>query len=52
MTELQASAEQSDRLHMAILAGSTRPRRKSLEVAGWLHGLAAERQDARFELWT
>ena len=50
MTELQASAGQSDRLHVAIVAGSTRPRRKSLEVAGWLHGLAAERQDARFEV--
>ncbi len=26
MTELQASAEQSDRLHLAITAASTRPR--------------------------
>ena len=50
MTELQASAEQSDRLHVAIIAGSTRPRRKAHNVARWLHEHAAERQDASFEV--
>ena len=46
----QASAGHSDRLHVTIIAGSTRPRRKSQNVASWVDGLTAERLDASFEV--
>lgn len=35
---------------IAIITGSTRPGRKSLEVARWVAGIAAERKDAHFEV--
>jgi NAD(P)H-dependent FMN reductase len=50
VTTLQVSSEQDDRLYVAIIVGSTRPRRKAREVADWLYGLAAEREDASFEV--
>lgn len=37
-------------LKVAIIVGSTRPGRKGEAVARWIHELAAERSDARFEL--
>lgn len=50
MTELQVSSEAGHPLHVAIIVGSTRPRRKAREVADWIHGLAVEREDASFEV--
>lgn len=35
---------------IAIVTGSTRPGRKSLEVAQWVAGIATSRKDAEFEL--
>jgi len=35
---------------IAIVTGSTRPGRKSLEVARWVAGIASSRKDAEFEL--
>ena len=35
---------------IAIIAGSTRPGRKALDVAKWAHALASKRSDATFEL--
>ena len=37
-------------LKVAIIIGSTRPGRKAEEVARWVHGIAARRSDAAFEL--
>lgn len=37
-------------IRIAIIMGSTRPNRKSEEVARWVHGIAAGRRDAEFEL--
>lgn len=37
-------------LKIAIVTGSTRPNRKSLDVAKWVHGIAAQRSDAGFEI--
>ncbi|TDD11947.1 NADPH-dependent oxidoreductase [Nonomuraea deserti] len=37
-------------INVAIIIGSTRPGRNGEAVARWLHDLAAERDDARFEL--
>jgi NAD(P)H-dependent FMN reductase len=37
-------------IDVAIIPGSTRPNRKSLTVAQWVHELAAKRTDARFEI--
>jgi NAD(P)H-dependent FMN reductase len=37
-------------LKVAIIVGSTRPNRKALDVAQWVHGIAGERGDARFEV--
>jgi len=37
-------------LNVAIIAGSTRPGRKSEAVARWVHGIAAKRSDASFEV--
>ncbi|RJL22044.1 NADPH-dependent FMN reductase [Bailinhaonella thermotolerans] len=35
---------------VAIIVGSTRPGRKAEAVAAWVHGLAARRDDATFEV--
>lgn len=37
-------------LKVAIITGSTRPGRKSEAVARWVHGIAAKRSDASFEV--
>jgi NAD(P)H-dependent FMN reductase len=37
-------------LKIAIVTGSTRPGRKSLDVAKWVHGIAATRTDAEYEI--
>ncbi|MEO3802171.1 NAD(P)H-dependent oxidoreductase [Nonomuraea sp. B1E8] len=37
-------------IDVAIIIGSTRPGRNGEAVARWIHDLAAERDDARFEL--
>jgi NAD(P)H-dependent FMN reductase len=37
-------------LKIAIIVGSTRPGRKALAVAQWVHGIAAQRGDAQFDL--
>lgn len=37
-------------LRIGILIGSTRPGRKADAVARWVHGIAAKRSDAEFEL--
>lgn len=37
-------------LNVAIIIGSTRPGRKADTVARWVHGIAAKRQDASFEI--
>jgi NAD(P)H-dependent FMN reductase len=35
---------------IAIVTGSTRPGRKSLDVATWAHAIARQRTDAKFEI--
>ncbi|MEP6462669.1 MAG: NAD(P)H-dependent oxidoreductase [Frankiaceae bacterium] len=35
---------------IAIIVGSTRPGRNSEAVARWVHGIAAQREDAQYEL--
>jgi NAD(P)H-dependent FMN reductase len=37
-------------LNIGIIIGSTRPGRKAEDVARWLHGIAAKRNDASFEV--
>ncbi|MBP6012833.1 MAG: NAD(P)H-dependent oxidoreductase [Alphaproteobacteria bacterium] len=37
-------------LKVAIVTGSTRPGRKSLAVAEWVHGIASKRTDAQYEI--
>ncbi len=37
-------------MRIAIIVGSTRPARKGLEVAQWVHGLASQRKSAEYEL--
>lgn len=37
-------------LNIAIIVGSTRPGRKAAEIARWVHGIAAQRGDASFEI--
>ncbi|MFF3248628.1 NADPH-dependent FMN reductase [Streptomyces sp. NPDC002870] len=37
-------------LKVAIIVGATRPGRKADSVAGWVHGIAAEREGATFEI--
>jgi NAD(P)H-dependent FMN reductase len=37
-------------LKVAIIVGSTRPGRKAEAVARWVHGIAAKRSDASFEV--
>jgi NAD(P)H-dependent FMN reductase len=37
-------------LKIGIVAGSTRPNRKSLEVAKWVYAIAAKRADAEIEI--
>jgi NAD(P)H-dependent FMN reductase len=42
--------EQQVPLRVAIIVGSTRPGRQAATVARWVHGIAAKRGDAQFEL--
>src|SRR5260221_6936987 len=37
-------------VRIAIVTGSTRPGRNNLAVAAWVHRVAQERKDTRFEL--
>jgi NAD(P)H-dependent FMN reductase len=37
-------------LRIGIIVGSTRPGRKALEVAKWVHQIASKREDAEFEI--
>jgi len=37
-------------LNVAIIVGTTRPGRKAEDVARWVHGIAAKRNDASFEV--
>jgi len=37
-------------IRIAIIIGSTRPGRKTAAVAQWVHGIAAKRSDAEYEL--
>ena len=37
-------------MRIAIIAGSTRPNRKARDVAEWVHGIAADRTDAKYVL--
>ena len=37
-------------LKIAIIVGSTRPGRKADAVAAWVHGIAAKRNDAEYEI--
>lgn len=37
-------------LRIALITGSTRPGRKSLDVARWVHAIAAKRGDAQYEI--
>jgi NAD(P)H-dependent FMN reductase len=37
-------------LNIAIIAGSTRPGRKALDISRWVRGIAAKRSDATFEV--
>jgi len=37
-------------LRIALITGSTRPGRKSLDVARWVHGIASQRTDAQFDI--
>jgi NAD(P)H-dependent FMN reductase len=43
-------AEDCSMIEIAIIVGSTRPGRKAAAVAAWVHGIAAKRSDARFEI--
>lgn len=40
----------TNRLRIAIIAGSTRPNRKAAAVAQWAHEIAARRGDAEYEI--
>lgn len=40
----------TSRPKVAIIAGSTRPGRKAAAVAAWVHDIAAQRDDATFEV--
>ena len=42
--------EKQSKLRVGIVIGSTRPGRKAEAVARWVHGIAAKRLDAQFEL--
>lgn len=44
------SDARQDALKVGIIIGSTRPGRKAEAVARWVHGIAAKRSDAQFEL--
>lgn len=43
-------AEGAGELKVEIIIGSTRPGRKAGAVARWVHGVAAPREDAAFEV--
>ena len=49
-TEQTGAAPHADGPTVAIIAGSTRPGRKADTVAHWVHGIAARREDATYEL--
>lgn len=36
--------------NIAIIVGSTRPGRKALDVAKWVHGISSQTKDANFEI--
>ena len=46
----QAQTPQPAKLKVAIILGSTRPNRIGEAVARWVHGIAATRTDAEYEL--
>lgn len=48
--ETAAEQQASRPLSVAIVSGSTRPGRKSEAVSNWVHGIAAGRDDATFEI--
>jgi NAD(P)H-dependent FMN reductase len=35
---------------IAIIVGTTRPGRKATEIAAWVHGIAAQRDDAEYDI--
>jgi NAD(P)H-dependent FMN reductase len=37
-------------IDIAIIVGSTRPGRRAVPIAKWIHGIASKRSDARFQL--
>jgi NAD(P)H-dependent FMN reductase len=37
-------------IDVAIIIGSTRPGRRAVPIANWIHGIASKRSDARFQL--
>ena len=37
-------------IDIAIIVGSTRPGRRAVPIANWIHGIASKRSDARFQL--
>lgn len=37
-------------IDIAIIVGSTRPGRRAVPIANWIHGIASKRGDARFQL--
>ncbi len=37
-------------IDIAIIIGSTRPGRRAVPIAKWIHGIAGKRSDARFQL--
>ena len=37
-------------IDIAIIVGSTRPGRRAVAIANWIHGIASKRSDARFQL--
>jgi Predicted flavoprotein len=47
---VQPNTDQPTPLKVAIIAGSTRPGRKSDAVARWVHDLAVRRDDATYEI--
>jgi NAD(P)H-dependent FMN reductase len=47
---LYVCSQERSMLRVAIVIGSTRPGRKAEAVARWVHGIAARRSDASFEV--
>jgi NAD(P)H-dependent FMN reductase len=42
--------EEDNVLNVGIIIGSTRPGRKAADIGHWIHGIAAQRSDASFEV--